>query len=41
MDDCASLDSVEEKAVEEAAQQDVDMVKTLTMCLVMTIRNLD
>ena len=28
VDDCASLDSVEEEADEEAAQQDVDMVRT-------------
>lgn len=34
VDDCASLDSVEEDAEEEAAQQDIDMVRTFTMCLV-------
>ncbi len=28
VDDCASLDSVEEDAEEEAAQQDIDMVRT-------------
>lgn len=31
VDDCASVDSVEDEAEEEEAQQDVDMVRTLVM----------
>ena len=29
VDDCASVDSVEDEEEEEVAQQDVDMVRTL------------